>query len=336
MAGTVGDVDAQELKIGIIDFYGLSRVSAAQVREALTVREGDTVLLEGDERPAFMKASEDRLAALPEVAAAHLSLVCCDEGRAIVYVGIEERGATPMKLRAAPQGTALLAADIVQAGEEYAKASLAAVQGGDAAEDRSQGHALDSDPAARAIQERFVGFAKRDLVSIRLVLRSSSDENQRALAAQVLGYAPHKQAVVEDLVNAMRDPSEAVRNNAMRALLVFADAAPGAGGAPIARIPAEPFVEFLNSPVWTDRNKAAGALLALSARPDPKLLATLRQGALGPLAEMARWKSEGHAQAAFTILGRIAGYPDAAAHDLWMRGQREVVIEAAVTGRPPQ
>ena len=26
MAGTVGDVDAQELKIGIIDFYGLSRV----------------------------------------------------------------------------------------------------------------------------------------------------------------------------------------------------------------------------------------------------------------------------------------------------------------------
>ena len=35
---------------------------------------------------------------------------------------------------------------------------------------------------------------------------------------------------------------------------------------------------------------------------------------------------------AFTILGRIAGYSDRTAHTLWDRGDREVVIEAAVKG----
>ena len=41
------------------------------------------------------------------------------------------------------------------------------------------------------------------------------------------GYATDKKAVVENLVQGMSDPSDKVRNNAMRTLLVFADAAPG-------------------------------------------------------------------------------------------------------------
>jgi len=81
----------------------------------------------------------------------------------------------------------------------------------------------------------------------------------------------------------------------------------------------------MNSPVWSDRNKASGALMALSASRDPWLLATLRKG--------ARWKSAGHALFAFTILGRIAGYSDEAALSLWDRGDREVVIKAAIEGQ---
>jgi hypothetical protein len=330
--GTVCEVDGQEFKIGIIELYGLSRVSAGQVREALTFKEGDTILLGDDERPAFLTASEDRLARLPDIARARINVVCCDQGRAIVYVGIEEHGATTMRLRAAPLGTARLAADIVQSGEEFSNALMLAVQRGDSAEDRSQGHAFARDPATRAIQECFVVYAKRDLPQLRLVLRSSSDAAQRAVAAQVLGYATDKQAVVEDLVQGMSDPSEEVRNNAMRALLVFADTVPS-GSRSTPRVPAEPFIEFLNSPVWSDRNKASGALMALSASRDPGLLARLRKGALTPLVEMARWKSAGHALAAFIILGRIAGYSDEAAHHLWDSGDREVVIEAAIKGQ---
>ena len=94
--------------------YGLSRVSADQVRQALTFKEGDTISLGGDERPAFLTASENRLALLLGVARARAEIVCCDQGRAIVYVGIEETGATTMHFRAAPLGAERLAADPVR------------------------------------------------------------------------------------------------------------------------------------------------------------------------------------------------------------------------------
>jgi hypothetical protein len=210
---TVCTVEGQEFQIGIIDLYGLSRVSADQVRQALTFKEGDTISLGGDERPAFLTASENRLALLPGVARAWAEIVCCDQGRAIVYVGIEETGATTMHFRAAPLGAERLAADIVQSGEEFSKAFMIAVQRGDTEEDRSEGHAFARDPATRAIQERFLLYAKA---------RSARASPRLAEFFQ-------------------RDPP------------CLGGASPG------------PFIEFLNSPVWSDRNKASGALVGLCA-----------------------------------------------------------------------
>ena len=65
---------------------------------------------------------------------------------------------------------------------------------------------------------------------------------------------------------------------------------------------------------------------------DPELLAALREQALAPLVEMARWKSEGHALPALIILGRVAGYSDEATYELWERGDRDAVIDAARDG----
>jgi hypothetical protein len=233
-----------------------------------------------------------------------------------------------MPFRAAPTGPARLEADIVRSGEEFFAALRRAVERGEATEDHSQGHSLMHDPAARAIQERFVTFAKRDLGQLRRVLQSSGDAAHRALAALVLGYAPDKPAVVEDLVYGISDPDEEVRNNAMRALMVFAAMDPGVSGS-VPRIPSEPFVALLNSAVWSDRNKASAALMFLTAKHDPELLAKLREKSLASLIEMARLKVAGHAYAAFIILGRMTGYSDEAAQALWDGGEREIVIEAA-------
>ncbi len=306
-------------------------MTLAQAREALTFKEGDSISY-GDELPRTFTDSERRLLKVPGVIRAHTEVVCCDDGRVIVYVGIQERGAPTMRLRAEQRGKARLADDVVAAGDEFSKAFGVAVLRGEANEDRSQGHSLLADPATRAIQERFLVYAKRDLPQLRLVLRSSSDAAQRALAAQVLGYAADKQAVVDDLVYAMSDPSENVRNNAMRALLVFSEMVPTAP-TPAPRIPHDRFIAFLNSPVWTDRNKASGALMTLSVSRDAALLASVRKEALASLVEMARWKSDGHAKPAFTILGRIAGYSDDAARAAWERGERELVISAALRGQ---
>ena len=198
--GGARELAGQELQIGIIDFYGLERVSESEARQALTFKEGDTITLVGDERPAVLAESERRLSTLSGVSRAHTNLVCCDAGRGIVYVGIEEQGRAATHFRAAPRGSVRLAADIVHAGNQFWEAFMAAVQRGDAAEDDSQGHALSHDPATRAVQERFVGHAARDLKVLRRVLRDSSDAEQRALAAQILGYVANKQGVVGDLV----------------------------------------------------------------------------------------------------------------------------------------
>ena len=58
---------AQQLTIGIIDFYGLGPVSEGDARQALTVKEGDKVSVDSDERPAFIGDSERRLSTVPGV-----------------------------------------------------------------------------------------------------------------------------------------------------------------------------------------------------------------------------------------------------------------------------
>lgn len=328
---TANQAEGQTFEIGIIDFYGLSRISRDEARAALIFAEGDTLTF-SDERPAVFRSAEEHLTALRGVLSARVSAVCCDAGRVIVYVGIQERGAPTLHLRRAPRGTVRLPADVVRTGEEFSKSFKAAVERGEAGEDRSRGYSLMHDSATRTIQQQFIVFARRDLSLLRQVLRDGSETAQRALAAQVLGYAADKQFVVDDLVGAMRDPADEVRNNAMRALMVFAETEPGTtSGAP--RIPAEPFIKLLNSPVWTDRNKASLALQALSAGRDPKVLGELRKSALQPLVEMARWRSSGHALAAFWILARLAGYSDAAAQRFWDQGNRDAVIDGATSAR---
>ncbi|MEP6591576.1 MAG: hypothetical protein ABJC19_10375 [Gemmatimonadota bacterium] len=314
----------QTLRIGIIDFYGLNGAPADRARAALTFTEGDIISLKGGGRPASFSASEARLATLPRIARARINLVCCDDGRGIIYVGIQQQGSVTMPFRGAPVGDAELAADIVRAGDEFSKALMLAVQRGEAAEDRTQGHSLALDPAMRAIQDRFIVYANRDLLTLRDVLRNSRSAAQRALAAQVLGYATDKSAVAADLSYGMSDPSEAVRNNAMRALMVMAEMTPSAERA-APHISPQPFIALLHSPVWSDRNKAAGALEVLTRPRDRGVLDALTQ-AIDPLVEMARWRSEGHALSAFLVLARIANYSDEAAFDLWKRGEREVVI----------
>src|SRR5262245_5314698 len=314
--------DPQIPPIGIIDFYSLRGISERQVREALQIKEGDSP---SDE----LKGAKRRLESLPGVAEARIELVCCDEGKTILFIGIGAKGVPSLQFRPGPQGKVRLPKDVIQTGEDFDKVRLAAVEKGNSGEDHSRGHALSNDPATRAIQERFVTFAARDLKLLRDVLRHSADAEHRALAAQVIAYTANKQAVVNDLVEAMRDPAEVVRNNAMRALAVMAGSATQTTKQRI-RIPVRPFIEMVNSIEWTDRNKSTWALSILTDKRDPAVLSELRQKALPSLIEMARWKSSGHAYAPFTLLGRVVGLPEDEITAAWERGDRAKFIEAAV------
>jgi hypothetical protein len=177
----------------------------------------------------------------------------------------------------------------------------------------------------RAVQERFAELATPNVRLLRRVLRGSSDAKQRALAAQVIAYATDKRSIVADLAFAMGDPDATTRNEAMRALLVLAKYARANPRLKL-KIPTIGFVRMLSSLVWTDRNKAAGAIDVLTLSRGSRLMEELKRNAVASLAEMARWKSPGHAQAAFNILGRMAGLSEADIISLWGAGDREKVI----------
>ena len=318
--------DPQIPPIGIIDFYGLRGVSAQQVKEALQIKEGDSM---PDDLEGAKRRAAQRLKSLPGVVGARISLVCCDAGKAILFVGIGEKGAPSIQFRPAPNGKVRLPQDILQAGKDEQNALMNAIIKGNSDEDQSSGHALSKDPHIRAFQERFITIAARDLKLLRDALRHSADAEHRALAAQVIAYTANKQAVVNDLVDAMRDPDDGVRNNAMRALAVMAGTERQTDKKQI-RIPVRPFIDMLNAIEWTDRNKSTYALLRLTENRDPAVLSEIRQKALPSLIEMARWKSSGHAYAPFTLLGRVVGFPEDEITVAWERGDRAKFIEAAV------
>lgn len=306
-----------------VDVYGIRTVSEASLRAAIALRAGEPVPPSGDSIRA-------RVRALPGVAEAHVSMVCCSEtGRTLLYVGIREVGTPPIGFRAGPSGTARLPGDILAAGDRFESALISAVRRGATGEDDSQGYSLAQDSALRSVQEGFLQIAARRSDTLTSVLRNAADATHRALAAQILAYGASRQTVARELLYAAEDPSDAVRNNATRALAVLADWVsrnPHAGVA----IPPDLFLDLVNSVSWTDRNKGVMVLMPLTAARDAALLAQLRARALPSLVEMARWTNPGHALGPFLMVARIAGLSDGDAFQAWQAGDREAVIARAI------
>ena len=194
----VASVYGQDLRLDVLDFYGLRKVSESQVRKTLGVREGDRL-------PPSKGDAEAKLDQISGVVESHLEAVCCDNGQTILYVGIEEKGAPHFDLREPPEQDLALPEEIVGAYNRFLEAAQAAARRGTTAEDLTHGHPLMADGSARAVQEMFPALADQYVAQIREVLRNSSDETQRAIAAYVLVYASRKNDVVNDLQYALKD-----------------------------------------------------------------------------------------------------------------------------------
>jgi hypothetical protein len=309
-------------RVGVLDYYGLHKITPTRIQRVLATKEGDPF-------PSSKADLEERLEQIPGVVRSHLEAVCCDGGKAVLFVGIEERGAAHFNFRTAPQGEVRLPEDIVAAYREFVAALETAVHHGNAGEDLRSGHSLMADPGSRAAQLRFEAIAERQLPALRAALRNSSDAEHRAMAAYIIGYAPKKREVVADLQLAVQDPDDGVRHNAVRALTAISILA---GQNPDLEIQISPtwFVEMLNSVVWSDRSKAVTALLNLTESRPERVLALIRARALPSLAEMARWKSLTHAIGPYTLLGRVAGLSEQTIQDTWTNGGREAVIAKAL------
>lgn len=308
--------------IGVLDFFGLNKVQPARVRSVLGVNEGGRF-------PASKGDIEEKLVQIPGVVQSHLEAVCCDAGKTILYVGLEERGAPHFDVREPPESEIALPAEITALYREFIEAVDAATRRGVMAEDLTRGYSLMADPLAREIQQKFPDLARNNFEKLVGILRTCADDEQRAIAAYLIGYEPRqKPRVSAELQYALRDADMGVRAIAVRgliALAVYARLNPDEG----VKIQPTWFVEMLNSLSWSDRNHAMRALQILTDGRDASSLDMLRERALPALVEMSRWKTLPHALPAVVLLGRVAGMTEEQIQDAWTRGDREAVIAAA-------
>jgi hypothetical protein len=304
---------AQAPRLDTLDFYGLRKTTEAQVRAAVAVKEGDPL-------PSSKGDAEERLDQIPGVVESHLEAVY-DGGKMVLYVGLEERGAPHFDLREAPEGDMRLPDKISAEYRSFVEAAAAASRANITAEDLTQGQARSADPNTRKIQDRFPLFATEHLAELRDVLRNSSDEEQRATAAYIIGYAPNKLDVINDLQYALKDADAGVRTNATRSLVaieVLAKLDPKLG----IKISPTWFIEMLNSLSWSDRSRAVGALQILTDQPNSAILD-----------QMAHWKTLAHALPPYLLLGRVLGLPEEEVKEAWTRGDRDWVITQATAGK---
>ena len=313
---------AQAPHVGDINFYGLHRVPAERILNTLKLKPGDPL-------PPSKGEMEDRIGKIPGVVLAQVEAVCCEGADAVLFIGVEEKGAPHAAFGSEPSGSAELPQELTDSYHEFLGAVERAAREGRVDEDLTAGHSMMANPEARALQARFLAFAAENLALLRDVVRNAADPEQRAVAAAVIGYAPKKPEVVNDLQAALQDPEPSVRANAMRSLSAFAVLA-AKHPDPGLRIQPTWFIEMLNSIVLSDRVESAKALLLLTDNGERAALDRIRERALPALAEMARWKTLRYALPPFLLLGRVAGLPEDQIHRRWETGQREPVIQKAL------
>lgn len=313
-------------RVGNVEFYGFRKVKQENARRALNIKPGDAL-------PPSKGDLEEQLEAIDGVVQARVEAVCCEDGKAVLFVGVEERGAPHFAFRSAPSGAMALPKEILETYSSLVGALASAARRGSTAEDLTRGHSLMADRSSRDIQQRFTTLADKHLAAIRSALREAGDPEQRAVAAVVIGYARDKKGVLDDLQYAMQDPDESVRANAMRSL--------GAIGVLAKRQPAlgiqiQPtwFVEMLNSLSLSDRTRAASALVNLTDGNAATTLDQIRERALDSVVEMARWQTLRYALPAFILAGRIAGMSQPQIEEAWTAGRRDAVIEKVEAQRP--
>jgi hypothetical protein len=319
-------VSCQREIIGIIDFYGHGKISEKYLRKAITIKEGDSVThLKRDIQIKNLKT-------IPGVKQAQISFVCCEESKrqSIVYIGISGKENNTFSYREPPVSVVTLPKEIIYTYDQFEFFFNEAIEKGESGEDRSQGHSLMSYAPVRAVQEKFIDYADRYLKELKDVLKNSSYADQRAVAASVIAYSKDKNLVADDLLNAVYDNDEIVRNNATRALSVIAGYAEKNAGLKIKKIPADPFIKMINSIVWTDRNKAVAVLLPLTESRDSLVLKQLKDQALPSIIEMSQWKTSGHAIMSALLLARIAGFPDEEVYKTFETSKKDNLINEMI------
>jgi hypothetical protein len=288
-------------RIAYIEFFGYTGIDVNAVREALPFHSGDNLSndLEEQARTAVKQVTGRY--------ATDFSKICCTgDGDSVVFIGLAGSSSRAFRFNPSPEGNATAPAELSVLCRMMDETENEALENGHAEEDGSPGYRLMKEPAARAAELAVRKYVLRHQDEVIRVLESSGKRNQRATAADALGYGTRNARQMASLVRAARDPDSVVRNNATRALGEILRADPSAGR----EVPPDTFIDMVLSGTWTDRNKGCMTLWPLTQSRDPKMLGQVKAEAEDALLEIALWRNVGWAFCARAILGRIAGIPE--------------------------
>lgn len=201
-------------RTGGIDFFGYKGLDLEAIRKTLPVKPGDPVT------PQLKQQLRDQLHATD------VESVCCDENHNVwLFIGLPGESNHSIAYLPTPQGDTHVAPELAGLSKKREAALRAATHKGGQSiqEDDSAGYAVSKDPDHRALDLQLRAYALEHEDQILKVLQTSSSAQDRAIAAEALGYAKQSPAQIAALIKASRDSDDDVRNNATRALGVLAE-----------------------------------------------------------------------------------------------------------------
>ncbi|HJZ96437.1 MAG TPA: HEAT repeat domain-containing protein [Candidatus Solibacter sp.] len=303
-------------RIAQIEFFGYQGIDIEAIRKELPVHEGDA-LVRGTS--AVLRAAVKRITGSDPTDVA--AICCINDGDTVIFIGLAGKSSRPFALHPRPAADLRLSSESRMLMRAMDDAEAASADNSEV--DKPAGYRLMKDVRAQAAELKVRGYARGHSEELIRVLANSAHADERAWAADALGYADRSREQIDALVIAAHDSNDEVRNNATRALSEILDGDESA----VWMIPASPFIEMLHSGTWTDRNKAASVVSSLTKSRDVGSLGTIKARAWDALLEMARWRHNGWSGSARMILARIAGIPEDRAQ--WLSfGTPEAFLEA--------
>jgi hypothetical protein len=286
-------------RVASIEFFGYQGLDPEAVRKALPYHEGDPL---ARDIKAQTRAVVKRITGRD---ATDVALICCiNDGDTAVFIGLPGASSRTIVFNPSPKQDVRLSPELLALMRAMSDAENSATIFAEV--DTRPGYRLMKDPRANAAELKVREYAIGHSDELLRVLSNSSDHEQRASAADALGYAGRSGRQLATLVLAARDSDETVRNNATRALGEILDADSSVS----AQISPAPFLELARSGTWTDRNKASMVLEPMTKSRNLELLARIKAEAWDALMEMARWHTSAWAGAPRMTLLRISGLPE--------------------------
>ncbi|HEY9792891.1 MAG TPA: hypothetical protein V6D22_20995 [Candidatus Obscuribacterales bacterium] len=278
------------IHIAGIYFFGYAGLNLDAVKISLPLKEGD-VFGDYSEFPKVQSKIKGSVKDALGCASTDEALIIVG-GKHIVFIGLPGSSNVPIAVRPEPLGKDTAVTD--EARELYKKTMLANLE-------RVTTPSDENDHIYFELRDTLKHFAEKSSSNLVATLSCCANAEDRAVAAYGLGLSARTREDIDALALACNDCNEAVRNNAIRAIGTLIDTA-----AELTKvIPHEPFVRLMNSPIWTDRNKAVYALEGLTKQPNAALFADLDRLARTSLLEMTIWPAM-YASSAQLLLNRIA------------------------------